>query len=164
VVQWKALPKPDGGSAAILLNDPHDNAVRDETLALLRRLATNPSNGINQVLSSSEIAANGGSPEAAFWVDMKSNFSVVSSQAPLVETTSPGGTHGYLPSHPDLQAAFIIAGPRVRRGLDVGIIDMRSIAPTLAECMGVKFTTSDLKALPVFLAGAARNQTSDIDH
>jgi hypothetical protein len=32
----------------------------------------------------------------------------------------------------------------------LGEIDMRSIAATLAQAMGLKFTTADLPALPVF--------------
>ena len=80
---------------------------------------------------------------------MKSNFSVVVDQSPLVESRKVGGTHGYFPSNPDLAASFFITGPAVKRGQDLGAIDMRSIAPTLAECLGVKFTSGDLKALPV---------------
>jgi hypothetical protein len=48
-----------------------------------------------------------------------------------------------------LLASFFIAGPGIKPGLDLGSIDMRSIAPTLARCLGVPFTTGDLKAVPV---------------
>jgi predicted AlkP superfamily pyrophosphatase or phosphodiesterase len=154
ITEWRAYPKADGGSAAILLKDPHDEAARSKVRELLRHLAANPNNGINQILDAREIAANGGSPEADFWVDMKSNFSVVANQSPLAAARKVGGTHGYLPSHPELQAAFFIAGPGVKRGLDLGAIDMRSIAPTLADCLGVRFTSGDLKSLPIFAAGA----------
>ena len=67
-----------------------------------------------------------------------------------------GGAHGYLPSNPELLASFFIAGPRIKHGLDLGVVDMRSIAPTLADSLGVKFTTGDLKALPVFSGAAGR--------
>jgi predicted AlkP superfamily pyrophosphatase or phosphodiesterase len=150
VTDWKAIPKADGGSAAILLNDPHDSATRAKVRDLLQRLAADPRNGINQILDAKEIAEYGGNPEAAFWVDMKTNFAVVANQSPLVEAKRVGGTHGYLPTHPELQAAFFISGPGIKRGSDLGLIDMRSIAPTLARCLGVKFTTGDLSALSIF--------------
>lgn len=152
VTDWKAWPKADGGSAAILLKDPPDAVTRAKVRDLLKRLAADPANGINQVLDAREIANGGGSPEASFWVDMKTNFAVVANQSPQVAPKKAGGTHGYLPTHPELQASFFIAGPGIKRGLDLGGIDMRAIAPTLAECLGVKFTTGDLKALPVFAA------------
>ncbi|HEY3837866.1 MAG TPA: ectonucleotide pyrophosphatase/phosphodiesterase [Bryobacteraceae bacterium] len=150
VTDWKAIPKPDGGSAAVLMKDPHDEATRAKVRDLLHRLAADPQNGIHQVLDAREIAAMGGSPQAAFWVDMKSNFAVIASQAALVEPKKVGGTHGYFPTNPELQASFFLMGPGIKHGLDLGVIDMRSIAPTLADCLGIRFTSGDLKALPVF--------------
>jgi hypothetical protein len=61
-----------------------------------------------------------------------------------------GGAHGYAPSNPELLASFFIAGPKIKAGLSLGEIDMRSIAATLAQAMGIPFKTADLPALPVF--------------
>ena len=91
----------------------------------------------------------GGWTHAAFWVDMKTNFSVVESGAP-VRARKVGGTHGYAPTHPELMASFFIAGPGVRAGQDLGVIDMRSVAPTLARALGLRFDTADSKALDLF--------------
>jgi len=153
VVDWTAFPKVDGGSAAILLKDPHDEATRAKVEQLLHRLASDPANGIAHVLDRKEIAAYGGRPDAAFWVDMQSNFSAINAEGPLVRTKKPGGTHGFLPTNPQLLAAFFITGPGVRQGLDLGQIDMRSIAPTVAGYLGASMPSADQKALPVF-AGA----------
>ena len=147
--EWKAYPKADGGSTEIYLRDPHDEATRGKVNELLRRLASDSGNGINQILDTKAIAALGGDPEAAFWVDMKVNFSVESNATGQTGPKKAGGTHGFLPSHPELQASFFIAGPSIQHGFDLGSIDMRSIAPTLAACLGIPFTSGDLKALPV---------------
>jgi predicted AlkP superfamily pyrophosphatase or phosphodiesterase len=151
VLDWKAFAKVDGGSAAIILKDPKDEAVRTKVEQVLQRLATNPANGIAQVLDRKAITASGGNPNAAFWVDMKPGFSVVNATGDLVLTVR-GGTHGYAPSHPELLASFLMAGPRVGKGLDVGQIDMRSIAPTLAAYLGFPFPTADLP--PLSLTGS----------
>ena len=151
VLDWKAFPKVDGGSAAILLKDPKDEATRIKVEQLLRRLAANPANGIAQILDRKAIAAMGGNPEAAFWVDMQINFSVVNKAGELVIATK-GGTHGYAPTHPELLASFFMAGPAVGNGLTLGEIDLRSIAPTLAAYLGFPFPSADLK--PLALAGA----------
>ena len=150
VTDWKAFPKVDGGSAAVLLKDSKDAAVRAKVEQLLRRLAADPANGIARILDRQAIAAEGGNPQAAFWVDMRPGFSAVNSTGPLVAETK-GGTHGYSPSHPELLASFFMAGPDVKAGLELGEIDMRSVAPTLAAYLGFPFPSADLK--PLALAG-----------
>jgi predicted AlkP superfamily pyrophosphatase or phosphodiesterase len=147
VTDWKAFPKVDGGSAAIVVKDPKDRAAVG---ALLKKLAADPANGIAQILDPAQIAKFGGAPNAAFWVDMQTNFAVTVAQTgPIAKTRNPGGTHGFAPSHPQLLAAFLIAGPGIRRNADLGIIDMRAIAPTLAETLGIHFTTGDLPPLKI---------------
>jgi predicted AlkP superfamily pyrophosphatase or phosphodiesterase len=143
VTAWKAFPDLEAGSAAIILKD---ESVREQVGKLLRRLAADPKNGIAQILEPKQIAAFGGRPDAAFWVDMQSNFSVVNSdRQPKV-----GGTHGYAPSNPQLLASFFIAGPKIKAGVDLGEIDMRSIAATLAKVMGFSFPSAELPGLKVF--------------
>ncbi len=146
VTSWTAYPDLEAGSAAIILKDPKDEATRAKVDKLLHRLAADPKNGIAQILDQKQIAQFGGRPDAAFWVDMQSNFSVVNTD----RAAKVGGTHGYAPSNPQLLASFFIAGPRIKAGVDLGEIDMRSIAATLAKVMGVSLTTADLPALPVF--------------
>lgn len=143
-----AYVHPDGGSALVVLKDPRDEATRGKVGQLLQRLAADPANGIDRVLGAKEIAAMGGWPVAAFWVDMKIGFAVVVT-GPQVQARKVGGTHGYLPTHPELLASFFIAGPGVRKGLDVGEIDMRSVAPTLARALGTSLPSADLKSLEI---------------
>jgi predicted AlkP superfamily pyrophosphatase or phosphodiesterase len=139
---WLAFPDLEAGSAAIILKD---ESVRPKVEKLLHRLAADPKNGIAQILDQKQIAQFGGRPDAAFWVDMQSNFSVIRSDVP----NKVGGTHGYAPSNPQLLASFFIAGPKIK-SLDLGEIDMRSIAATLAKAMGISFNSADLPTLPAF--------------
>lgn len=150
IVEWKAEPWIQTGSAAIVLKDPKDQAVRGQVERLLKGLAADPNNGIAQILDSKEIAALGGTASATFWVDMKTNYSIGPAlTGPLVRPTAVRGTHGYSPTHPELFASFLVLAPDTRKGADLGVIDMRSFAPTLAELLGIPFPSADLKALPV---------------
>lgn len=151
VVEWKAIPKVEGGSAAILLKDPKDQATHAKVEQLLQRLAADPANGIARILDRKTIVAMGGNPDAAFWVDMQPNFSAVNTTGPLVSTTK-GGAHGYSPTHPEMLASFFMAGPGVGKGVTLGEIDMRNVAPTVAAYLGFPFPSADLK--PLVLAGA----------
>jgi hypothetical protein len=47
------------------------------------------------------------------------------------------GTHGQRGSHPDNHAFFLSAGPSVRRGLELGVIRSRDVAPTIASTLGL---------------------------
>ena len=79
---------------------------------------------------------------------MKPGFSLGTAlDGPAVRAIKPGGAHGYSPLHPEMQAAFLISGPGIRQDFDLGEVDMRSIAPTLASYLGASLTTGDLHAL-----------------
>jgi predicted AlkP superfamily pyrophosphatase or phosphodiesterase len=136
----------DGGSASIVLNDPRDDAARLKVREFLNRLAADPATGIERILNEDEIAKMGGWTRAAFWVDMKPNYSVVGT-GPRNTARKVSGTHGFAPTHDDLLASFFIAGPDVAAARDLGEIDMRSIAPTLAKILGVELPTADLPPL-----------------
>jgi predicted AlkP superfamily pyrophosphatase or phosphodiesterase len=154
-VNWTAAPWGTGGLAFVVLRDPRDAGVRGTVEKLLHQMAVDPANGINHILDRAEIAAMGGAANAEFGVDMKPGFSVGAAlDGRAVREIKPGGTHGYSPVHPEMLASFLISGPGIRQNFDLGEIDMRSIAPTLASYLGASFTTGDLPALNI---GAAKN-------
>jgi len=156
IADWKAQPWIQSGSAAIILKNPNDASTHARVDELLHRLAGDPNNGIDRILDRKAVADLGGAPNAAFWVDMKTNFLIGSALAgPLVEPIALHGAHGYAPTHPELSASFLLAAPDARHGYNLGLIDMRSIAPTVASVLGIPFPSADLEALPV-LQNAAR--------
>ena len=57
--------------------------------------------------------------------------------------TKVGGTHGYFPELREMESSFFIAGPGIAAGRALGRIDMRDIAPTLANLLGVKLPTAE---------------------
>lgn len=135
---WRAYAWVSGASAAILLKDPQDEDARKRVDALLRRLAANPANGIDQILGPAEISALGGFPNAAFVAASKPGYRIGGGPTEaLLQDIKPGGMHGYLPSLKDMQSSFFIAGPGIPSGRSLGEIDMRDIAPTLAGLLGV---------------------------
>jgi predicted AlkP superfamily pyrophosphatase or phosphodiesterase len=150
VESWKAMPWISGGSAAVVLKDAQDAAARTQTEELLKKLAADPANGINRIVDHDELMKLGGFPEAAFLIDMKPGYQIAFSlSGPLSRETKEGGTHGYLPEHPELRAAFFIAGPGIAKGKDLGVIDMRQIAPTLAQILNVRLAAARAEVLPL---------------
>jgi len=152
VTDWKAFPWVTGGSAAIVLKDPEDERVAAQVRGLLAKLAgdraSGPSNGIDRVLEADDLHARGGYPTASFFVGLKPGFKTGTSlTGTMVQTVKKGGAHGALNDLPELRSSFFVVGPAVAAGKDLGVIDMRSIAPTLAGLVGLQMPTADGKNL-----------------
>ncbi len=49
------------------------------------------------------------------------------------------GSHGYLPSHPELKAIFIAWGAGIKSGVKTGEISMMDLGPTAAALLNLKF-------------------------
>jgi predicted AlkP superfamily pyrophosphatase or phosphodiesterase len=149
---WKAEPWSASGLAAIMLHDPADTATRNQVQSLLKRLADDPANGIARILTADEIRRTGGFPSASFVVALKPGFTVGGAlSGPLVTAANDKGTHGYLPSFPEMHASFFAMGDGVARGRDLGIIDMRQIAPTVAGLLSVSLPSAKQPRLNIQL-------------
>jgi hypothetical protein len=54
-----------------------------------------------------------------------------------------------LPEHPEMRASFFVAGVGIAHGRNLGVIDMRQIAPTLAKALGLSLPSAEGKPLAV---------------
>ncbi len=150
IASWKAMPWPAGGAAAVMLADPNDSATKAAVEALLKQLASDPTNGIDRVIGHEQIVKLGGFPDAAFFVSLKIGYELGYGFAPpLVSASKDRGMHGYLADNPEMRSSFFLVGPHVAHGKSLGDIDMRQIAPTLAQLMHVKLPDADMTALKV---------------
>ena len=149
VTDWTAMPWTAGGSAAVVLKDPSDASTRAEVRALLDKLAADPANGIDRVLDADTLHARGGYPTASFLIGCKPGWFVGSGYTGAIatKTNRPAGTHGHLPDLPELRAAFFVVGPGVPAGRSLGLIDMRDVAPTLAQRLGLTLPSAEGKPL-----------------
>lgn len=148
VTSWKAAIFPGGGSVAIVLHDPNDKQTEEAVRKLLHELASDPANGIAAILEKPEIEKLGGFPNASFVVDLNLDYQLgFATQGELIIPAPSTGMHGYLPTHPEMRSSFFILGKGIAPGRDLGIIDMRQIAPTLAGILGV--TLNDAKQPPL---------------
>ena len=59
------------------------------------------------------------------WLSAKPGYSFTDSaegEDPVVPRATKGGTHGYLPDHPDLYATLVLSGRGIRPGTDLGLV------------------------------------------
>src|SRR5262249_4028537 len=86
----------------------------------------------------------GGSPGEAFTVFLSLDARLVDLRQGFVLRPAPvAGDHGHDPRRPEMDAAFLVAGPGVPAGRDLGRIDMRDVAPTLAHIAGLRLPEAE---------------------
>ena len=148
VKSWRAFAWYGGGSAGIMLQDDKDDVARNIAADVLNRLARDASSGVAKVSDRASARALGGFPDAAFVVALRSGYRLGSKlQGPVTAAVRPAGTHGYAPDVPEMSSSFFIAGPGIAAGRDLGQIDMRDIAPTLASLLGVPLPSAEGRKL-----------------
>lgn len=148
VTDWKATLWPAGGSAAVMLADPKDEQLRARVKALLDKLASEPANGIDRIWSQEEIHQGRGFPNAAFLISLKTGYEMAYSLSmPLIAKPSNLGMHGYVPERAEMRSSFFIVGPHIPRGKSLGEVDMRQIAPTLANILHIRLAGAELKGI-----------------
>ena len=144
---WEAAAYNTGGTSAILLRDPSDAKTAARVTAVLEAARKNPAYGIGRVFNHQEVLARGGRPDALFMLDPAPGWRFATGTAKLIAEIPGTGAHGQMPDHPELRAAFMVSGPGIAQHKDLGVIDMRQIAPTLARLLQVKLPRAKLAPL-----------------
>jgi predicted AlkP superfamily pyrophosphatase or phosphodiesterase len=148
VKDWKAAPWNDGGSAAIVLRDAADTAVHDQVGALLEQLRQDPAYGIDKILDKAQVQSGGGTAQASWFVLFKPGYEMAPKpDEPMPSPSHYRGMHGYDPALPQMRSTLLIEGKGVPAGKDLGNIDMRDIAPTIAHILGVSLPQAQGKVL-----------------
>jgi predicted AlkP superfamily pyrophosphatase or phosphodiesterase len=146
---WKAEPWGAGGMAAIMLQDPNDKQTEQQVKAMLDKLAADPANGIAEIMDRDAMKKRGAFPDAAFLVVLKPGYYLGAATSGSLVTPIPTtrGSHGFSPEYPEMHASFFAVGAGIAHHRNLGVIDMRQIAPTVAKILKVSMPTA--KATPL---------------
>jgi predicted AlkP superfamily pyrophosphatase or phosphodiesterase len=146
---WQAQILPSGGSAAVVLRDRGDPTIRARVRDLLGKLAADPAHGIERVLEREAIARAGGFPEADFVVEFAPGFySGTALHGELLTSATSKGTHGYRPDHREMHASLFLKGGGIR-AQELGVVDMRALAPTFANILGFELPSAERPPLTI---------------
>lgn len=150
VKSWQAFAWYVGGMAMMVLQDPADQRTRKRLNDYLQKLASDPENGIARIYTQDEIADFGLAPEAESVVAFKSGYRMGNSFTGPLRMSFTGGAHGAFSTRtirPDMHSSFFITGPGIAAGKNLGTVDMRQIAPTLAEELQIELPTAKMSPL-----------------
>jgi predicted AlkP superfamily pyrophosphatase or phosphodiesterase len=148
---WKAQPWMAGGMAAIMLHDPSDEQTKQQVHDMLAKLAADPDNGIAEVLDHDELVKRGGFPDAVFLVVFKQGYYTAPGTSGALITPIPGtrGSHGFSPQFAEMHSSFFAIGAGIAHHRNLGQIDMRQIAPTVAGILKAQLPTAKAEPLNV---------------
>ena len=150
IKSWEASPWNSGGSSAIILKRPSDPALLGRVSRLLAELKADPRNCISEIATANQVTEMAGNLEASFYVGFENNAyagAFKGAGAPLVNPSGSKGMHGYFPANGSMRSSFMMMGKNVPKGRNLGDIDMRAIAPTLARAMGLTLPDTEVPAL-----------------
>ncbi len=139
VTAWRAFAWNAGGSAAIVANDPSNDDTRARVRRAVQRVMDDPAAPVANMLEGDAIKASEGFPGTVMVLGLKPGFRTGTALSGTLVTpaASPGGTHGFLPDTSEMNASFFAVGTGVPAQKNLGPIDMRDVAPTLAARLGV---------------------------
>lgn len=140
-----------GGSFAVFWLE---EASAIEQRALERALQRIKETGaVADVVDRARLERLGSDPDAEWILDAAEGFCFTGRfEGPAVRSGSRDrGTHGHLPTRAGMEASFIIAGPGIAPGKNLGRIKLMDVAPTLARLLGVAFDELAGEAEPLDL-------------
>ncbi len=126
-----------GGSVAVYwLEEPSADDRRRLTTAVDQLRQTG---AVQQIVDRGQLEALGADPDAELMIEAAPGYEFSDRlEGPMVGDSSKDlGTHGYLPTHPGMEAMFIAVGREIAPGKNLGRISLKQIAPTLAQIMGL---------------------------
>ncbi len=146
VTSWRAVAQPFGGSAAIFVKDPKDEAFARELETFFIQQAEKPDSPIWRIIPRRDAAKLGADPHVALYLDAAPAYTITDKTTGSTITNIPRGTdrttRGYAPSRLEMRALFIIAGKGIKSGSQAEYARLIDIAPTVARLLGLEMKTA----------------------
>jgi predicted AlkP superfamily pyrophosphatase or phosphodiesterase len=148
---------PQGGAAFIYIKD---EANRSEIIKRITK-AFHGMEGVSKVVGPKESKDYGvadpkkdpHAPDMILFAEEGNAFGdTAAGDLPFEEKPERKGSHGHDPNLPDLHATFVAWGARIKEGVKLDEISNTSVAPTIAQLMGLKIPDADGKPLKKILA------------
>jgi predicted AlkP superfamily pyrophosphatase or phosphodiesterase len=154
ILRARAQVVPEGGTGMIYLTNP--STLEEDRRRVLELLANQE--GVAEVVLPDRFASLGfPNPEvhrgmADLFLVAKEGYAVSGATTgddfvvPVGRETNLG-YHGYVASFSKMNALLVAAGPGIKRGARVGVVDNIDIAPTMARLLGQAFPSAEGRVL-----------------
>ncbi|MFT3934221.1 MAG: ectonucleotide pyrophosphatase/phosphodiesterase [Chitinophagaceae bacterium] len=138
---WKAQFFTVGGSAWLYLKDKNDANTLAKVKEILAALPEEEKK-LFRIIDRKKLDAIGANPEVAFALSGENNTSFGNAFTEKAIKPGKGGTHGYFPDFHEIQTGFVAAGPGIKKGAVIPVMNERDIAPTVAKLLNISFPSA----------------------
>jgi len=140
IKSWKVYARSNGGSAAVYCKDPG-------LLPQVRRLLQQKGVGRWTILERDELDRRHTFPRASLAISVTPGLALGQSvEGPFeVVTERPLGQHGHLPEL--LPTGWIVVGPGIQEGLDLGSRSLLEVAPSVGKLLGLDCSSMEAEGL-----------------
>lgn len=143
VKSWRAVAQSFGGSAAIFLKNPQDEATAREVEKLFTELDKESDNPLWRITVRRDAIRLGADPRPALYLDAAPRFTISSrASGSTIGKSDERATSGYLPSRAEMRAALIIAGKGIRANQRIEYARLIDITPTIARLLGLEMKSA----------------------
>jgi predicted AlkP superfamily pyrophosphatase or phosphodiesterase len=138
-----------GGSFAVYWLEEPSAAERASLERAVKRLVD--AGTVEEVVDRARLESLSADPDAELSLDAAPGVYFSDRfEGPLVrDSVKDRGTHGQLPTRPGLEASFIVAGPEISGGRNLGQMALTQVAPTLARLLGLPGDILATKEKPI---------------
>jgi predicted AlkP superfamily pyrophosphatase or phosphodiesterase len=147
---WRATFHALGGSAFLRVQEPATRNIAD----VRRVLDGLPPNmrPTFRIIEREELERLGSDPDAPFALAAAPGFVIDDRPQPPVLQPNPGMSHGHHNEEPAMNTGFVARGAGIRAGASVPLLPLTSIAPLVAELLGLDFDAPDGIVYPGLLS------------
>lgn len=143
VKSWRAIAQSFGGSAAIFLKNPQDEATARQVEKVFTEFEKESDNPLWRITLRRDATRLGADPRPVLYLDAAPRFLI----SPRVNGSTIGKTEeraasGYLPSRAEMRAALIIAGKGIKANQRIEYARLIDIAPTIARLLGLEMKSA----------------------
>jgi predicted AlkP superfamily pyrophosphatase or phosphodiesterase len=150
ITNWQAVAH----RTSIRLRNPYDTELARRVESLFRELAEGPYRGLLEVVDRKELDRLGADPDALLFLEPTNGYTVGGGfkEDSFLVASSGRGSHGYLPTKPEMHTGLLISGAGVVQGVAMPIARQIDIAPTVAKLLGFEMTEAEGVAMVGILA------------
>lgn len=153
IKSWRAVAQGFGGSAAIFIKNPQDEAAIRDVEKVFRDLEKESDNPLWRITLRRDAARLGADPRAAIYLDAAPKFTISPrANGSFIGKADERVAHGYLPSRAEMRATLIIAGKGIKANQRIEYARLIDIAPTIARLLGLEMKSARGRVLSEVIA------------
>lgn len=139
ITSWRAVAQTFGGSAAVFIKNPQDEATARAVEKLFSDLAGEDDSPLWRVTPQRGAAKLGADPRAVLYLDAAPLYTL---SARIDESrygrAATRTAQGHLPSRAEMRMTLIISGKGIKTGTKIEYVRLLDIAPTVARLIGLE--------------------------